>query len=110
MKSALQKDIPFGHLLWCGMLLSCPAKKVTKECDIGEALRKCGNYGMIAGGNHTTSSAFSECPLKSPSFGTFLGEARKVHSLHLTITEIYGKTPSHSRRDLCEGVFANYNE
>ena len=23
--------------------------------------------------------AFSECPLKSPSFGTFLGEARKVH-------------------------------
>ena len=35
---------------------------------------------MIAGGNHTTLSlAFSECPLKSPSFGTFLGEARKVH-------------------------------
>ena len=31
---------------------------------------------MIAGGNHTTLSlAFSECPLKSPSFGTFLGEA-----------------------------------
>ena len=23
------------------MLLSCPAKKVTKECGIGEALRKC---------------------------------------------------------------------
>jgi len=35
---------------------------------------------MIAGGDHTNIYAFSECPLKSPSFGTFLGEARKVHS------------------------------
>ena len=27
--------------------------------------------------------AFSECPLKAPSFGTFLGEARKVHTVLL---------------------------
>jgi len=33
---------------------------------------------MIASGNHTTLSlAFSECPLESPSFGPFPGEARK---------------------------------
>jgi len=33
---------------------------------------------MIASGNHTTLSlAFSECPLKSPSFGTFLGDQEK---------------------------------
>ena len=40
------------------MLLSCPAKKVTKECGIGEALSvsllraEPMNYGMIATGNH----------------------------------------------------------
>ena len=40
------------------MLLSSPAKKVTKECGIGEALRLVApapepmNYGMIATGNH----------------------------------------------------------
>ena len=40
---------------------------------------------MLAGGKHTTLSlAFSECPLKSPFFGTFLGEARKVHNAALT--------------------------
>ena len=33
---------------------------------------------MLAGGKHTTLSlAFSECPLKSPSFGTFLGDQEK---------------------------------
>ena len=35
------------------MFLSCPAKKGTKECGIGEALRKGGYYGMIATGNHS---------------------------------------------------------
>ena len=33
--------------------------------------------------------AFSECPLKSPSFGTFLGEARKVHTVPLCFAERY---------------------
>jgi len=104
------------------MLLSCPAKKVTKECGIGEALRKCAlPYVPYPPHRHPTPEnvpifgslqrkylqifefyvfknrnifehrlarrrrgflrghAFSECPLKSPSFGTFLGEARKVH-------------------------------
>ena len=34
---------------------------------------RCARRGFLRG------HAFSECPLESPSFGTFLGEARKVH-------------------------------
>ena len=34
---------------------------------------------MIAGGNHTLIHGFVKNPLMSRSFGTFLGEARKVH-------------------------------
>ena len=104
------------------MLLSCSAKKVTKECGIGEALRKCalpyvphqphrrpvsknvpifehlprkirqvfslqtpenrnifGSRRAMRRRGFLRGHAFSKCPLKSPSFGTFLGEARKVY-------------------------------
>ena len=102
------------------MLLSCSAKKVTKEGGIGEVLRKCAlPYVLHPPLRHPASKnvpiferlllkmlrfypyrhpkigtfsgvgwrcarrgflrghAFSECPLKSPSFGTFLGNQEK---------------------------------
>jgi len=46
---------------------------------------------MIAGGNHTTihwlclREQATQRLLKSPSFGTFLGEARKVHIRNLLL-------------------------
>ena len=54
----------------------------------GGAPRSESAISMIAGGNHTISSAFSECPLESPSFGTFLGDQEK-YMMHVVRTTMY---------------------
>ena len=67
------ENVPiFGRLPQANLQsLSCRCSKIGTFLDTG---RRCARRGFLRG------HAFSECPLKSPSFGTFLGEARKVHN------------------------------
>jgi hypothetical protein len=50
--AAIRDTFPLSSsMVW---FFSSPARKEAKEAGIGEALRKCRNYGMIATGNHET--------------------------------------------------------
>ena len=73
LRHPVSKNVPiFEHLLLKDLqVFLCRHPKIGTFSSVGW---RCARRGFLRG------HAFSECPLKSPSFGTFLGETRPVHN------------------------------